>query len=341
MKHKRVRPGGQAIRMMDVARHAGVSSMTVSRALRDPDKVSEESRRRVHAAISEIGYLPNRLAGSLASNRSNVVGLILPSIQNSLFANTIQGISDVLRSSGFHLMIGDSGYSLAEEEALISMLLAQRVSGLVLHNTRHTPRARWLIREGRIPTVETGNLAHQPLDMSVSYSNYAAAKAMTLHLVWRGYRTIGLVSLFTKENDRARQRRRGHFAALEESGLTPDPALALEVAPGLATGAQALVQLVENHPKLDAVFFAGDVLAMGAILECQRRGWAVPSRIAVASFDDLDLLQHIVPAVTTIRIPRYEIGRRSAEVLLDRINGKANERLCVDLGFEIIQRQST
>jgi LacI family gluconate utilization system Gnt-I transcriptional repressor len=341
MKHKRVRPGGQAIRMMDVARHAGVSSMTVSRALREPDKVSEESRRRIHAAISEIGYLPNRLAGSLASNRSNVFGLILPSIQNSLFANTIQGISDVLRSSGFHLMIGDSGYSLAEEEALISMLLAQRVSGLVLHNTRHTARARWLIQEGHIPTVETGNLAHQPLDMSVSYSNYAAAKAMTLHLARRGYRTIGLVSLPTKENDRAKQRRRGHFAALEEYGLTPDPALALEVAPGLATGAQAIVRLVEANPKLDAVFFAGDVLAVGAILECQRRGWAVPARVAIASFDDLDLLRHIVPAVTTISIPRYEIGRRSAQVLLDRIHGKANERLCVDLGFEIIQRQST
>jgi LacI family gluconate utilization system Gnt-I transcriptional repressor len=327
--------------MLDVARHAGVSSMTVSRALREPDKVSEESRRRVHAAISEIGYLPNRLAGSLASNRSNVIGLILPSIQNSLFANTIQGISDVLRSNGFHLMIGDSGYSLAEEEALISMLLAQRVCGLVLHNTRHTARARWLIQEGRIPTVETGNLAHQPLDMSVSYSNYAAAKAMTTHLARRGYRVIGLVSLPTKDNDRAKQRRRGYFAALEELGLTGNPALALEVAPGLATGAEALVHLVETHPKLDAVFFAGDVLAVGAILECQRRGWAVPSRIAIASFDDLDLLQHIVPAVTTIRIPRYEIGRRSAEVLLDRITGKANERLCVDLGFEIIQRQST
>jgi LacI family gluconate utilization system Gnt-I transcriptional repressor len=89
------------------------------------------------------------------------------------------------------------------------------------------------------------------------------------------------------------------------------------------------------------VFFAGDVLAVGAVLECQRRGWAVPSRIAIASFDDLDILRHIVPAVTTIRIPRYEIGRRSAEVLLDRINGKTNEHLCVDLGFEIIQRQST
>jgi len=327
--------------MMDVARHAGVSSMTVSRALREPDKVSEESRRRIHAAISEIGYLPNRLAGSLASNRSSVVGLIVPSIQNSLFANTIQGISDVLRSSGFHLMIGDSGYSLAEEEGLISMLLAQRVSGLVLHNTRHTARARWLIQEGQIPTVETGNLAHQPLDMSVSYSNYAAAKAMTLHLARRGYRTIGLVSLPAKDNDRAKQRRRGHFAALEEVGLTADPALALEVAPGLATGAKALVHLVKANPKIDAVFFAGDVLAVGAMLECQRRGWAVPARIAIATFDDLDLLQHIVPAVTTVRIPRYEIGRRSAEVLLDRITGKTKERLCVDLGFEIVQREST
>ena len=101
------------------------------------------------------------------------------------------------------------------------------------------------------------------------------------------------------------------------------------------------MQLIEAHPKIDAIFFAGDVLAVGALLECQRRGWAVPARVAIASFDDLDLLQHLVPAVTTIRIPRYDIGRRSAEVLLDRIGGKPNERLCVDLGFEIVQRQST
>lgn len=327
--------------MTDVARHAGVSPMTVSRALRSPEKVSEETRQRVAAAISQTGYLPNRIAGSLASNRSNVVGLIVPSIRNSLFADTIQGISDVLGKNGYHLMIADSGHLLSDEEALIAAFLAQRVCGIVLHNTKHTAQAYRIIRQAGVPVVETGNLVRQPLDMIVSYSNFQASRAMTTHLARLGYRTIGFVSLATRDNDRARERRKGYFAAIEECGLTRDPTLALEVAPGLASGAEALVRLVEHHRRLDAVFFAGDVLAIGAIFECQRRGWAVPSRVAIASFDDLDLLRHVIPSVTALRLPRYEIGRRSAEVLLDRITGRSNERVAVDLGFEIIQRDST
>ncbi len=336
-----MRGSARAIRMADVARQAGVSPMTVSRALRNPEQVSEETRRRIDAAISRTGYLPNRIAGSLASNRSNVVGLIVPSIRNSLFADTIQGISDVLRRNGYHLMIADSGHDLADEEALIAALLAQRVCGIVLHNTKHTAQACRIIRQAGVPVVETGNLVSRPLDMIVSYSNFQASRAMTLHLVRLGYRTIGFVSLVTRNNDRAKERRKGYFAAIEESGLTPDPTLALEVPPGLASGAEALVRLVEHHRRLDAVFFAGDVLAVGAIFECQRRGWAVPGRVAIASFDDLDLLRHVLPSVTALRLPRYEIGRRSAEVLLDRIAGRSSEPIAIDLGFEIVQREST
>src|SRR2546423_4320052 len=147
-----------SVRIGDVARRAGVSPMTGSRALSDPRKVSEEMRRRVEEAVSAIGYLPNRIAGSLSSNRSNVVGLVLPSIRNSLFASTVQGISDVLNSAGFHLMIADSGYSLDDEEALVRALLQQRVCGIVLHNTMHTASARQMVEKAGVPVVEIGNL---------------------------------------------------------------------------------------------------------------------------------------------------------------------------------------
>jgi LacI family gluconate utilization system Gnt-I transcriptional repressor len=332
---------GDAVKMSDIARHAGVSPMTVSRALRDPATVSEKMRRKVEAAVREFGYLPNRIAGSLSSSRSNVVGLIVPSIRNSLYAGMIQAISDMLRANGLHLMIANSGHRLEDEEALVSALLAQRVCGLVLHNTMHSRRVRDLVRKTGVPAIETGNLPADPLDMAVSYSNFEAARAMTLHLARLGYRKIGFVTLPLRDNDRSEERRRGYFAALQELGLPADPSLVLEAAGGFSEGADAVVRLVQAHPDLDAGFFAGDVLAVGALFECQRRGWAVPGRVAIASFDDLDLLRHAVPAVTTLRIPRQEIGRRSAELLVNRLHGAPAERVRIDVGFEIVQREST
>jgi LacI family gluconate utilization system Gnt-I transcriptional repressor len=341
MSSRGKRNGGSALRMSDIARHAGVSPMTVSRALRDPATVSEKMRRKVDAAVSEFGYLPNRIAGSLSSNRSNVVGLVVPSIRNSLYANMIQAVSDVLCANGYHLMIADSGHRLDDEEALVAALLAQRVCGLVLHNTTHTARVRALLAKTGLPVIETGNLPADPLDMTVSYSNFEAARAMTAHLARLGYRKIGFVTLPLRNNDRSEERRRGYLAALKELGLPADPSLVLEAPGDFSEGADALVRLVQSHPDLDAGFFAGDVLAVGALFECQRRGWAVPGRVAIASFDDLDLLRHVVPAVTTLRIPRHEIGRRSAELLLARLRGAPPERVRIDVGFEIIQRDST
>jgi LacI family transcriptional regulator, gluconate utilization system Gnt-I transcriptional repressor len=330
-----------AARMRDVARAAQVSTMTVSRALRDPTKVSPEVRQRVAEAVKAVGYLPNRLAGSLSSSRSNMIGLIVPSIENSLFASTIRGISDVLRQHGYQLMIADSGYSLEAEQSAIHAFLAQRVAGLILHDTSHTADAVAMIRRSGVPVVENGTLTPMPVDMVVSYSNVDAAMAMTQHLARLGYRRIGFVSLPSATNERSRDRRRGYLAALEAAGLPADPRLMLEMPPGLASGAEALVRLVEGGADADAIFFAGDVLAIGAALECQRRGWAVPARVAIAAFDNIDLLGHLVPPVTTLRLPRLEIGRRSAEVLLDRIQGRSTGPLSIDLRFEIIHRAST
>jgi len=341
MSGRAKRNGGAEIKMSDIARHAGVSPMTVSRALRDPASVSEKMRRKVDAAVQEYSYLPNRIAGSLSSKRSNVVGLIVPSIRNSLYANMIQAISDVLRANGFHLMIADSGHRLEDEEALVSAFLAQRVCGLILHNTLHSKRMRKLVETSGVPVIETGNLPDEPLDMAVSYSNFEAARAMTLHLARLGYRKIGFVTLPVRDNDRSGERRRGYFAALAELGRPADASLVLEAAGGFSEGAEALVRLVNAHPDLDAGFFAGEVLAVGALFECQRRGWAVPGRIAIASFDDVDLLRHAVPSVTTLRIPRPEIGKRSAELLVRRLQGAPAEPIKVDLGFEIVQRESS
>ncbi len=224
---------------------------------------------------------------------------------------------------------------------LVSEYVAQRVCGIVLHNTKHTQRTIDMLRGSSTACVETGNLVSNPIDMVVSYSNYAAGKAMSEHLLSLGYRGFAFASLAVANSDRLRQRRNGFLAGLRKAGVCINPALILEVAPGLASGARALGHVVDTDPNVDAVFFAGDVLAAGALFECQRRGLDVPSRIAVAASDDNDLMQNIVPPLTTVAFPRYDIGVRSAELIVARTNGHDIPSPAVDLGFKVIQRGST
>jgi LacI family transcriptional regulator, gluconate utilization system Gnt-I transcriptional repressor len=329
--------------MRDVAVRAGVSTMTVSRALSEPSKVSEEMRERVLRAVRETGYLVNHLAGSLSSNRSTTIGLIVPSIDNSIYTQTVKGLSEVLKRSGFQLMIAESGHDPNEEEELITVFLSQRVSGLVLHSTEHTPQAIEKIRKSGIPVVENGNIPQKPLDMVVSYSNRDASHAMTTHLGRLGYRKIAFASLYSVHNDRSQDRLQGYLSALKQLGLDHDPRIVVETERGLAAGAEVMARVVQSVPEVDALFCAGDVLAVGALFECQKRNWPVPGRIALASFDDVDILRHVSPSVTTLRLPRYDIGERTARILLSRIiDGAEHLRgSVVDLKFEVIQREST
>ncbi len=332
---------GVHARMQDVAKRAHVSAMTVSRALRDPDTVSEQARSRITRAIRDVGYVRNELAGGLrAFNRTKLVAAIVPSVRNSLFAATIQGMSDALRSRGINLMLGDSHYSPDEEEDLVRAFLAQRPSGIVLHDSVRSVRATKLLCRAGIPIVEVGDLTRRPLDMVVSYSNFSAGKAMTRHLLERGHRRIGFASLAPSITARSAARLRGYKAALREAGLGVEPKRIVAVGGGFASGGAALVELVATG--VDAIFFAGDVLAIGAVLECQRRGWAVPGRVAIASFDDHEIGSQVSPPLTALKLPRYEIGRRAAELILERHDGvKHRQPIIVDLGFEVLARGST
>jgi LacI family gluconate utilization system Gnt-I transcriptional repressor len=327
-------------KMSDVATIAGVSAMTVSRALRNPDIVTPATLKRIRSAIKSAGYIPNRAAGALASNRSNIIGLIVPSLRNSLFVETIQGVADVL-AKDFDLIIADSGYTLKGEEAAVEAFLSQRVCGIVLHNTKHTPRTRKLIRDAAVPCVETGNLIEKPIDMSVGFSNYAAGYAMTDYLIGKGYQKIGFVSLPLKDNDRASERRRGYIDALKAKQRKIDPALMLEALPGLKSGGDALVALMKRNRDMDAIFLTGDVLATGAILEAARRGWKIPEKIAIAGSDDNEFQECVIPPLTTLRFPRYQIGQSASKVLLDRILKRSFGPAIIDLGFEIMVRDST
>lgn len=317
--------------------------MTVSRALKEPGKVSDEMRERVLRAVRETGYLPNHMAGNLSSNRSTTIGLIVPSIDNSIYTQTVQGLSEVLKHAGFQLMIAETGHDPDEEEEIINAFLSHRVAGLVLHSADHTQAALDTLGKAGIPVVETGNMPQQPVDMVVSYSNHDAAFAMTMHLGRLGYKRIAFASLHSAHNDRSKDRIRGYLDALETLGLEHDPRLIVESERGLGAGVEVVQRVVHADPEVDALFCAGDVLAVGALFECQRRGWKVPDRLAIASFDDVDLLRHVSPAITTLRLPRHQIGERAARMLLSRIIDEDDhlQGSVVDLKFEVIQRDST
>jgi LacI family gluconate utilization system Gnt-I transcriptional repressor len=340
---RKIRPPNGPSRLIDVARDAEVSAMTVSRVLRDPSKVSRDVRERVVQSIRKVGYVPNLLAQGLRTvNRTKLVACIVPSLQNSLFSQTIQGMSDALRREDLNLMVGDSSRSARQEEALIEAFLAQRPCGFILHETMHTARARRLLAQSNVPVVEVGDLAARPFDMAVSYSNARAARTMTAHLIGRGYRRIAFVTVPLQGNIRARKRREGYAAALRAAGIRPDERLIVETEGSYAHGGEVLVSLRERFTDLHAVFFAGDVLAIGALLECHKRGWRVPEDIAIASFDDFEVAASIRPRLTALDIPRYTIGRTAAELVLGRLaSDAAHELVRIDVAFRLLEGETT
>jgi LacI family gluconate utilization system Gnt-I transcriptional repressor len=325
----------------DVARLAGVSAITVSRTLRSPSLVAESTRRRIEKAIAEIGYIPNLVAGSLASIESRTIAAIVPTLANSIFAEMLQGMVDVLHAHDYRLIVGSNNYDLDEEESLVRAFLGRQVEGMILTGAYRSAGTARLLERANVPMVETWSLLGQPSSGSVGFSNFDAAYAMVEHLFERGYREIGFVSPSVANNDRAWERRRGFLQALEDLGLPRREERVSTSEMSLRAGAEALTGLLARSPDTDSVFFAGDTLAAGAVLECQRRGWRVPDDIAIAGFDDLEIASQVVPSITTVHVHRHALGSRAAQLVLDLLEGHEVDSRRQDLGFELVVREST
>lgn len=337
---RRPRKRRTGIRMLEVAKSAGVSMITVSRALRTPEKVAAHTRKRIERVIQNLQYVPDMAAGTLASTRSRIIAVIVPNVANSVFADTLQGMSEMLHAAGYHLLIGYSGYSLAEEESLVRAFLARRPEGIILTGCTHRRKTVELVRSAAIPVIEMWNTTKHPIDTVVGFSNFEAARAMTLHLGRKGYKRFGYIGGLIDNNDRTKHREAGFLAALSELGLRFNRSLMVRAPFEFVAGAVALKELLSRSTRFDVIFAAADILAIGVILECQRRNWNIPEHFAVAGFDDTPLASQIIPAVTTVRVPRYEIGKVAAEQMLLQIQGQSGDRKMVDLGFQIIERDS-
>jgi LacI family gluconate utilization system Gnt-I transcriptional repressor len=327
-------------RLLDVAHAAGVSTMTVVRVLREPHKVADGTRMRVQKVLAETGYTPDLTARGLASNRSGMVAAVIPVLTNSLIAEIMQGLTDALAPEGLHLLLGASGFSAAEEEVLVRAFLSRRVDAMYLTGLIHTDETARMLKRAGIPVVEGGNLGGEPIDMVVGYSNVSAARAVTRYLLKQGYRSIGYVGAYPKDNDRARDRRRGYELALTSAKRSVDASLCVETTLDLDAGARAMATLLERQPDVRAVFCSADALAVGAMFECQRRGLRIPADIAIAGFDDIPIAGQVVPSLSTLRVPRYEIGRRAGAMICDRLTGRAVKERVVDTGWRLVPRDS-
>lgn len=336
----RSRRGGGRPTIADVAFKAGVGAITVSRALREPDRVSLELRRQIMAVVDELGYVPDRNARALASARADVVGVLVPSLTNNVFAEVVRGIYEGLDQSRLQVQIGNTHYSEDAEEDLLQIFLSQRPSALIVSGIDQKPAARALLQRADCPVVQIMEIGPDPVDMMIGFSHYEGGKAATRHLVEAGYRRIAFIG--ARMDPRSRRRLAGYRAAMEEAGLFDGRLVTTTVRPSSVTiGSELFREALAKAPALDAAFCNNDDMALGALFECQRQGRAVPAEIGIAGFNDLEMMQVACPSVTSLRTHRYEIGRRAIAMALAAIAGRRAAEPVVDLGFELIVREST
>ena len=317
-----------------------MSTMTVVRVMRDPSKVAARTRQRVEAVLRQTGYTPDLTARGLASNRSGLIAAIIPVLTNSLIAEIMQGLTDALAEDDYHLLLGASGFSAGQEEVMVRAFLSRRVDGMYLTGVIHTAETVRMLKGAGIPVVEGGNLSPSPIDMIVGYSNVDAARSVTRYLLKRGYWPVGYIGAYPQDNDRARDRRLGYEAAFADARRRHDPALCIETTLDMEAGAKAMAAMLDRRPDVRAVFCSADAIAVGALHECQRRRLDIPGRIAIAGFDDIPIAAQVVPSLTTLRVPRYEIGQRAGKLIRDRLTKRSVRRRVVDTGFKLVPRDS-
>ena len=324
--------------LVDVAKVAGVSAITVSRALRSPDMVSDSLQKKVREAVKITGYMPNKSASALASNRTNSVVVVIPSITNNVFTDVMTGVAEALSSAELTMQIGNAGYDPEEEERLLRSFLNPAPHGVILAGVEQTSETLRMLKNIDVPVVQIMDLANDPIGKIVGFSNVDAAEAGTRHLVEQGYRHIGFLG--AQMDPRSQQRLAGFKHALEKAGQFDSRSTATTNLPSdVRMGATLLSKLVSQYPECDAVFCNNDDLALGALFECHRRGIKVPFDFGICGFNNLGITGECVPSITTIETPRKEIGRLAGKILsLD--TSEAYDRK-IDLGYSLVQREST
>lgn len=326
--------GRKSVTLHDVAREAGVSLITASRALSNPGLVSAKTIARVQQAVEATGYIPNLLAGGLKSRRSLTVAALVPNIAVAQFIPTVKALTDALDAAGYQLILGQTGYDHAREEALLSTMISRRPDGIVVTGLVHSQAARDQLRRSGIPVVETWDLSDRPVDMVVGFSHLKVGSAVAGYFLNKGWRRFGIA---TGDDQRAAVRSEGFLSTLGHDVPTarvPSPS-------SLGLGRQALCDLLAQDPGIEAIFCSSDQLAQGVIEEARARGLRIPEDLAICGFGDADFAADMAPSLTTVQIDGAMIGKTAARLLLERCRGETVPESVIDMGFRIVEREST
>jgi LacI family gluconate utilization system Gnt-I transcriptional repressor len=313
--------------MKDVARAAGVSVMTVSRAFKEDASVGASTRERIRQIADQLGYVFDTTAANLRTQRSDFIAATIPSLNNANFAETVRALTATLSRAGYQVLLGHTNYDMDNEEQLISQFLRRRPEAIIVTGGRHTERARHLLTNAGVPVIETWDSPEDPIGHVVGFSNAATMHLMVDHLVAQGRRRIAFMGGDSESDTRGQDRRRGFLAAMADQGLPADR-LVGSGAPQqpMQAGATAMADLLVRFPDSDAVICVSDLVGFGALSECQRRGIKVPDQLALAGFGAYDISEVCVPTMTTIDPKPTEIGESAADMVLELLKSPGPAR---------------
>lgn len=306
----------QSPTLMDVAKHAGVSTATVSRCLNFPDKVTSKTRDRVMATISELGYAPNFGARAMVTQRTNTIGAVIPTMENAIFARGLQAFQEELGAHGFNLMVASSSYQRDLEVRQVQSLVARGADAVLLIGHIRDPQIYSFLEKQDVPALVTWTFDPDAARPSVGFNNRTAMRDMARKVIGSGHRHLAMVAAPLARNDRAQRRLLGLKDAMEEAALDPSSLHLIEKPYGIENGAAAFANLIEHDRPPTAIFCGNDVLAVGALRRAREMGVDVPGEVSIIGFDDIELSQVTHPMLTTVHVPHREMGKQAAKMLV-------------------------
>ena len=314
-------PPPRPLTLRDVSEASGVSEMTVSRVLRNRGDVSEKTREKVLRAAKTLGYVPNKIAGALASQRVNLVAVLIPSMSNLVFPEVMMGISEVLDDTDLQPVVGLSHYRPEREEAVLYEMLSWRPSGVILAGLEHTDPARAMLRNSGIPVVEIMDTDGEPVDAVVGISHRTAGRTMGEAIVASGYRRVAFLGTKMPLDHRARKRFEGFTQALAKAGLEIADQEFYDGGSALVKGREMTQAVLSRTPDIDCIYYSNDMIGAGGLLYCLERGIDIPGDLGLAGFNGLNLLRGLPRQLATMDACRKEIGRHAARIIADRVGG--------------------
>ena len=323
-----------------LAHQAGVSVATVSRALRHPDTVAPQTRERILKLVNRHQFVPDGRAATFSSKRTGVIGLIVPTISNSIYAEFTEAIQSRLQAADLSLLIANANYSAQIERDIILKLIESRVEGVILTGYARDAALYDLLRHYRIPFVVTWSTSPKASIPSISFDNRLAAAEATEMLIKLGHRRIGLICGMTSINDRAAQRLEAYRSVLLRYKIPFDAELVSEQPFEIEVSADAATRLITRTNPPTALFCANDIQALGALFACQRLNIRVPKDISIIGFDDLPITMVVTPPLSSVHVPDKRMGHAAADALIDAARKSIPVRSQI-IGTELVMRGST